>query len=99
ATPRWIDAFSPKTQAPGFTDIVNILRASGLAAGDREGAPPAFERLDGSTALVYRRAVVSEAHPLRLDTPLVTQVSRWDRLKDPIGVMKAFAEHVPADTN
>ena len=26
------------------------------------------------------------------------QVSRWDRLKDPIGVMLGFAQHVPAET-
>jgi trehalose synthase len=35
-----------------------------------------------------------EEHALRLDTPLVTQVSRWDRLKDPVGVLAGFAEHV-----
>jgi trehalose synthase len=28
------------------------------------------------------------------DTPLVVQVSRWDRLKDPLGVMKGFASYV-----
>jgi trehalose synthase len=28
----------------------------------------------------------------------VLQVSRWDRLKDPLGVIQGFAEHVPADT-
>jgi trehalose synthase len=93
--PPSIDAFSPKNQALGFTDIVAILRASGLAAGEGQGAPPAFERLDGTTALVRRRAGGTEAQPLRLDTPLVTQVSRWDRLKDPLGVMHGFAEHVP----
>jgi trehalose synthase len=93
--PPSIDAFSPKNQALGFTDIVAILRASGLAAGEGQGAQPAFERLDGTTALVFRRAAVTEAQPLRLDTPLVTQVSRWDRLKDPLGVMHGFAEHVP----
>ena len=39
-----------------------------------------------------------EEQPLRLDTPLVAQVSRWDRLKDPLGVLAGFAEHVdPAD--
>jgi trehalose synthase len=90
-----IDAFSPKNQALGFTDIVAILRASGLGDGEGQGALPAFERLDGTTALVQRRAKVTEAQPLRLDTPLVTQVSRWDRLKDPLGVLEAFAEHVP----
>jgi trehalose synthase len=28
----------------------------------------------------------------------VLQVCRWDRLKDPIGVIRGFAEHVPANT-
>jgi trehalose synthase len=96
--PPSIDAFSPKNQALGFTDIVAILRAGGLASGEGQGAPPAFERLDGSTAYVQRPANVIEAQPLHLDTPLVTQVSRWDRLKDPRGVLKAFAEHVAPST-
>ena len=26
--------------------------------------------------------------------PLVTQVSRWDMLKDPLGVMEGFVRHV-----
>jgi trehalose synthase len=26
------------------------------------------------------------------------QVSRWDALKDPVGVIRGFADHVPADT-
>ena len=38
-----------------------------------------------------------EEHALRLDTPLVAQVSRWDRLKDPVGVLAGFAEHVHLD--
>jgi trehalose synthase len=97
--PPSIDAFSPKNQALGFTDIVAILRASGLAAGEGQGAQPAFQRLDGSIARVDRRAHLVEFQPLRLDTPLVTQVSRWDRLKDPVGVLHAFAEHVPPQTN
>jgi trehalose synthase len=37
-----------------------------------------------------------EEEPLRLDVPLVAQVSRWDRLKDPVGVLTGFVEHVPA---
>jgi trehalose synthase len=31
------------------------------------------------------------------DVPVVLQVSRWDALKDPLGVIRGFAEHVPAD--
>src|SRR5205823_997696 len=29
---------------------------------------------------------------------VVVQVSRWDRLKDPVGVLRGFAEHVPEST-
>jgi trehalose synthase len=39
--------------------------------------------------------MIEEAQ-LRLDTPLLAQVSRWDRLKDPLGVLAGFAEHVSA---
>jgi trehalose synthase len=38
-----------------------------------------------------------EEHQLRLDAPLLAQVSRWDRLKDPLGVLAAFAEYIHAD--
>ena len=31
-------------------------------------------------------------------TPVVLQVSRWDALKDPLGVIRGFAEHVPQST-
>ena len=40
-------------------------------------------------------SVVAEALP-GPDDPVVVQVSRWDRLKDIIGVMRGFAEHVAA---
>jgi trehalose synthase len=39
-------------------------------------------------------SVVAEAPP-GPDVPLVTQVSRWDELKDMDGVLSAFADHVP----
>jgi trehalose synthase len=42
-----------------------------------------------------RRCEVLSAAPLPgFDAPLVVQVSRWDRLKDHMGVMLGFAEHV-----
>jgi trehalose synthase len=40
-----------------------------------------------------------EDAPLPPDAPAVVQVSRWDALKDPIGVIRGFAEHVPADAS
>jgi trehalose synthase len=35
-----------------------------------------------------------EDEPLEQDVPVVMQVSRWDQLKDPLGVLGAFAGHV-----
>ena len=61
-----------------------------------EGPPPAdadhsFVRQDGTPSRVQRRAeVVRSGRAPAYDTPLVVQVSRWDPLKDPIGVLQAF---------
>ena len=92
-----IDAFSPKNQAMSFTGVTAVLRAAGLAADHHHGSRAVFERLDGSVGRVQRAARVIEERALRLDAPLVTQVSRWDRLKDPLGVLAGFVEHVRAD--
>jgi trehalose synthase len=95
--PPSIDAFSPKNHAMSFTSITAVLRAAGLAANQHHSARAIFERLDGSVGRVERRAVLVEEQALRLDVPLLAQVSRWDRLKDPMGIMSAFAEQVHAE--
>ena len=94
--PPSIDAFSPKNHAMAFTSIAAVLRAAGLAAGPPQRHRAVFERLDGSVGFVERQAEMVEEQELELDSPLLAQVSRWDRLKDPLGVMAAFAEHVHA---
>ena len=90
-----IDAFAPKNQTMSFTGVTAVLRASGLAA-DRyqRHARAIFERLDGTLGRVQRKARLVEDAPLWLGVPLLAQVSRWDRLKDPAGVLGAFAEYV-----
>ena len=92
--PPSIDAFSPKNHVMSFTGVAAVLRAAGLAADHHHPSRAAFERLDGTTGTVTRRARMIEEEPLRLDTPVVVQVSRWDRLKDPLGVLAGFAEFV-----
>ena len=92
-----IDAFSPKNHLMSFTAVTAVLRAAGLAADDHHHSRAIFERLDGTVGRVEHEARVVEEHALRLDVPLVAQVSRWDRLKDPMGIVSAFAEHVHAD--
>ncbi len=93
-----IDVFSPKNHAMAFTSVTAVLRAAGLAADRRHHYPRAvFERLDGTVGHVESKARLVEEGQLWLGVPLLTQISRWDRLKDPLGVLAAFAEHVEAD--
>jgi trehalose synthase len=95
--PPSIDAFSPKNHAMSFTSITAVLGAAGLAADGERHPRAVFERSDGTTGAVERRADLIEEQPLTLSAPLVAQVSRWDRLKDPLGVLAGFAEHVESD--
>jgi trehalose synthase len=95
--PPSIDAFSPKNQNMSFSSVTAVLRAAGLASDHHHRSRAVFERLDGSVGNVESESKIVEEHQLRLDVPLVVQVSRWDRLKDPLGVMAGFAEHVRAD--
>jgi trehalose synthase len=92
--PPSIDAFSPKNQEIEPATVRAILRRVGLlepAVGERE-PKTVFRRPDGSESWVERRCeVVGEGALPDADAPLVVQVSRWDRLKDPVGVMHGFA--------
>lgn len=45
-------------------------------------------------ARVHREGLVIEGTPLPTHARVVLQVSRWDRLKDMSGVLRAFAEHL-----
>jgi trehalose synthase len=90
--PPSIDIFSPKNQALAPETVAAILGTVGLAASSDDR--PTFDRLDGTPGRVDRAARVVQSDPLPEDAPLITQVSRWDALKDPVGVLAGFAEHV-----
>ena len=87
-----IDVFSPKNQELGAGAVAAILAAAGLAEPD--GEAPVFVRQSGARARVERRAELDQEGAVPADAPLVAQVSRWDRLKDPSGVLRCFAEGV-----
>jgi trehalose synthase len=93
-----IDVFSPKNEDLDPATVLAVLGVSGVVAGAADPAAACFERLDGTPGRVSRRAMMFETQPLQADTPVVVQVSRWDALKDPLGVIRGFAEHVSADT-
>jgi trehalose synthase len=86
-----IDPFSVKNLDIGEDSVEQILRAAGIVAGPDGGAT--FPRVDGTTARVVHPARLT-GHSLPPDTSVLVQVSRWDRLKDPLGVLDTFAHHV-----
>jgi trehalose synthase len=92
--PPSIDAFAPKNQEMDRSTVDAILGATELIRSDGSGRP-AFQRVDGSEGTVSRKTQLFDLPPLQAGARVVTQVSRWDRLKDPLGVMHGFAEHVP----
>ena len=96
--PPSIDAFSPKNQPLDTTAVAAILRRSGLIAGDPSGKA-VFTRSGGHSGQVRHRARMTQTRPLAPGDKLVLQVSRWDALKDPVGVVSAFARHVAPKTD
>lgn len=95
-----IDAMSPKNQEIDPDSQRAILAHTGLVSDKAPpGALPLFTRQDGSPGRVDRRCeMLSLGQPPDFETPLIVQVSRWDRLKDPAGVMLGFARHVSGAT-
>jgi trehalose synthase len=80
--PPFISPFSPKNRELDGPVIQACLAHCGL----RAGAGPA-----GRIPLRHPVRVLAERTP-RPGEPLLTQVSRWDRLKDMHGVLAAFAQ-------
>ena len=93
-----IDAFAPKNAEQDPGQSMAILATAGIVAGDLS-AYPTFTRSDGTPGRVSRRAEMLEEQPLGPEEQLVTQVSRWDHLKDPLGVLGAFVGHVAQHTS
>jgi trehalose synthase len=87
-----IDPFSPKNYAMSGTAVQEILGAAGIMeTGARR---PVYSRVDGRRGRIEHAAAMLESTRLDATTPLVMQVSRWDRLKDPVGVLDAFVSSV-----
>ena len=99
--PPSIDPFTPKSEELDDETALAILVHTGLLADQASGRPITFIGQDGSPRRVQRRAeVVRWGQAPGWETPLVVQVSRWDPLKDPVGVMQGFAaavENAPDD--
>jgi trehalose synthase len=98
--PPSIDAFSAKNQAMSEATVRAILVHTGLLEGPPGEGRPEYVREDGSPSRVDRQAdVVRLGRAPSADDPIVLQVSRWDSLKDPIGVMRGFAALIDVGHN
>jgi trehalose synthase len=94
--PPSIDAFSPKNQEMDADVAMSILFRSGLR-GAADHGPPVFTRVDGSPGRVDRRAELIETAPIPAGASVVSQVSRWDALKDPAGALRLFSDYLSDD--
>jgi trehalose synthase len=91
-----IDPFATKNQDFVAESMDGILQAGGLLSG-RDGQA-VFMRHDETRAQVVHSATIAGAL-LPDGARVVTQVSRWDRLKDPAGVLDSFGRHVAPKTD
>jgi len=89
-----IDAFSPKNQELAASVVEDILSTIGLSGGQRPSPPP-FLRSDGAEGVVEREAEILQVDPIPPEAFLITQISRWDVLKDFEGVLEAFIRYLP----
>jgi trehalose synthase len=91
--PPCIDAHAVKNQPLEDSRVAAILAAAGVIPCDVQ-VPPSFVRQDEQHGEITDRAELIEDAPVPSDARLVTQISRWDPLKDHRGVLAGFCEHV-----
>jgi len=97
-----IDAFSVKNQEMDEKAVRAILVRAGLIEGSASKTLPAkhFVRSNGTPGSVERAAdIVRSSRAPRFETPLIVQVSRWDPLKDMLGVMRGFELLIENETS
>jgi trehalose synthase len=95
--PPCIDPASTKNRDLDRVSARAILAHAGIArsAGDPV-VPPTYHRRDGSRIRLKQHATVRRTGMgprIGLDR-IVVHLSRWDRLKDPLGVLHCFADQV-----
>ena len=83
--PPSIDPFTAKNAHLEPPEVLRLLGAAGLVAPDGAGPDP---------RVTAPADIVREGRAPDAGTPLVVQVSRWDQMKDMVGVLEGFVEHV-----
>ena len=73
--------------------VAAILQEIGLSP-DGLDAAPSFTRADGTPGRVERPAEILQEEKLPDEARVVAQVSRWDRLKGPLGLLEMLDRHL-----
>jgi trehalose synthase len=97
--PPCIDAFTAKNQPLSDATAAAILDAAAVIPLPTAGVTPSFTRPDQTTGRVSSRAAMIEDGPVPGTARVVTQISRWDPLKDPAGVLTGFSRHGRPDND
>jgi trehalose synthase len=91
--PPSIDPFSTKNQELPEEVVRDVLATTGLVGAPTGRTTAPFRKIDGTVGEVRHAAeILRLGGPPAFDTPLVLQISRWDTLKDPKGVMEGFVD-------
>jgi trehalose synthase len=92
-----IDPLCPKNQDLSPEAANAILVQVGLMAGTPSERGPEIRSSDGALCRVEHCVdTIRLGHPCHEEQPYVVQVSRWDRLKDHLGVMRGFRRYIEA---
>jgi trehalose synthase len=87
-----IDPFAVKNQPLSDDTVRAILVHIGVVEGPPGPGSCEFLRADGTPGRVDRRAeILRLGRAPTFDVPIVLQISRWDPLKDPLGLLEGFA--------
>jgi trehalose synthase len=92
--PPSIDPLSPKNRNLPGPAQQQILERIGLFGSPTKKETTFCHREGSPDKMVLTASIVADGPPLDSSTPLVVQVSRWDRLKDMQGVMHGFASSI-----
>src|SRR5262249_5571021 len=93
--PPNIDPFSVKNEHLRDEAVRSILGQVGLVDAAPVPGAASFTPEDGTVRRRDREAGgIPGGRPPSFETPLVVQVSRWDAMKDPLGVLEGFARLV-----
>ena len=93
-----IDPFSAKNQDQSAAQTLGILVRAGIVADERP-EQATFTHGDATPGRIDRPAALLETKQVTPADRFIVQVSRWDELKDPVGVMAGFARHIADRTD